>query len=320
MSETTAATAPVPLATRVRSYFLRHVQTAVGALGRMTREPMASAMTIAVIGIALALPAALQLLVVNGKAISGSWDSVADVSVYLQQGLSSERVTQLAAELEDWPEVRAVAIIDPGSALEEFSRASGFGEAMTALKDNPLPASLVVTPQSDYTDAESVAGLVEALELVPEADIVQVDTGWVKRFNAILELVRRAVILTAILLALAVVLIVGNTIRLDIQNRRAEIEVTKLVGGSDAFVRRPFLYSGLWFGLAGGLLALALIGTGYLLLRGPVARLAGEYGSGFVLHGADASSALGLFLTGGLLGWAGSWVATTRHLRRIEPS
>ncbi|NNF67109.1 MAG: hypothetical protein HKM98_06340 [Gammaproteobacteria bacterium] len=126
--------------------------------------------------------------------------------------------------------------------------------------------------------------------------------------------------MTAFMLALAVVLIVGNTIRLDIENRRAEIEVCKLVGGSDAFVRRPFLYGGLWYGLGGGILALLLTEISLLLLRGPVTKLAGLYGSGFSLKGLGFGGVLMLIVGSSLLGWAGSWVATTRHLRNIEPS
>ena len=310
----------LPLPVRVRGYFLRHLQTLLGALGRMAREPLANAMTVAVIGIALALPACLHLLVVNGKAMSGGWESIADISVYLDRTLDAERVSALADELRDWPEVAALEHVPADAALDEFADVSGFGDALAALDDNPLPDMFVITPRPDFGDAESLAGLAEALSLVPETDIVQIDTAWVKRFNAILDLVRRSVMLTGLLLAMAVTLIVGNTIRLDIENRRSEIEVTKLVGGSDAFVRRPFLYGGLWYGLGGGLLATILVTVTLLLLRGPVARLAGEYGSAFELHGAGFAGAVGLMAAGALFGWLGSWIATTRHLRRIEPS
>lgn len=308
----------IPFRTQVRSYFVRHLQTLVGALGRMSRQPFASAMTVAVIGIALALPAGLHLLITNGKALAGNLDSVADISVYLSRETSDERLNALADELAEWPEIETVELILADDALEEFAGLSGFGDVLDALPDNPLPDTLVVTPQRGQTDPDALANLAEALRLVPEAELVQIDTDWVKRFNAILELIRRAVTLTAVLLALAVVLIVGNTIRLDIENRRTEIEVTKLVGGSDGFVRRPFLYSGFWYGLSGGVLATLLIGLALAMLRGPVARLAGLYGSGFSLDGPGWTGIGALVGGGAMLGLLGSWVATSRHLREIE--
>ncbi|MDH3589759.1 MAG: permease-like cell division protein FtsX [Gammaproteobacteria bacterium] len=310
----------IPLLQRVSGYFLRHLQTMTGALGRLWRQPLANMMTVAVIGIALALPTGLYLLVENGRALSGNWDSAADVSVYLRDGTDTARVSALAGELRDWPEISAVDIIPADDALLEFAELSGFGQALDALDKNPLPDTLVVTPAADYSDPETLAGLGDALGLVAEVELVQIDTDWVKRFNAILELIRRTVGLSAFLLALAVMLIVGNTIRLDIENRRTEIEVTKLVGGSDAFVRRPFLYGGFWYGLGGGLLALALTEVSLLMLRNPAAKLAGLYGSSYSLTGLGFRGIAVLVGGSALLGWTGSWIATTRHLRDIEPT
>lgn len=308
------------LAQRVSGYFLRHIQTMTGALGRLWRQPLANLMTIGVIGIALALPVGLHLVVKNGRALSGNWDSAVEISVYLRKNIDAGRLVTLADELRDWPEVARINVIRAEAALLEFAELSGFGAALDALEENPLPDTLVITPIDEYTDAEALAGLAEALRLVPEAELVQVDTDWIKRLNAILELVRRAVGISAILLGLAVALIIGNTIRLDIENRRTEIEVTRLVGGSDAFVRRPFLYSGLWYGLGGGLMALLLTQISLLLLGGPAARLAGLYGSSYKLAGLGVLGTLLLVLGAAVIGWAGSWLATTRHLRDIEPA
>ena len=148
---------------------------------------------------------------------------------------------------------------------------------------------------------------------------MQLDTEWVSRFNAILDVVRRVVFLAAGLFALGILVIVGNTIRLDIENRRGEIEVTKLVGGSDAFVRRPFLYNGVWYGLGGGAIAWLIVALVVFVLADPVQRIAGLYGSGFALHGLDAVSSLVLVAGGALLGWLGSFIVATRELRDIEP-
>ena len=183
---------------------------------------------------------------------------------------------------------------------------------------NPLPHTLVVRPSGANT-ARSMELLNEELTNLPETDLVQVDTEWVQRFHAILEMSQRAIAMGASLLGAAIIVVIGNTIRLDIQNRREEIEVTKLIGASNAFVRRPFLYSGLWYGLGGGLLALALVGYGLYALREPVGRLAGLYDSGFRAHALNVQESLVIVGAGVLLGLIGSWIAAARHMRRIEP-
>jgi cell division transport system permease protein len=161
--------------------------------------------------------------------------------------------------------------------------------------------------------------LREELANLPETDLVQVDTDWVQRFHAILDIVRQAILIGAVLLAAAIVVIIGNTIRLDIQNRRDEIEVTKLIGASNAFVRRPFLWTGFWFGLFGGLLAIGLVSYGIYLLQPPVARLAGLYQSGVDVLTLDPREVVTVIGIGIGLGLVGSWFAAARHMRRIEP-
>jgi cell division transport system permease protein len=161
--------------------------------------------------------------------------------------------------------------------------------------------------------------LTAEIKVLPGVDVVQLDTEWVSRFNAILDVVRRVVLLAAALFAAGILVIVGNTIRLDIENRRVEIEVTKLVGGNDAFVRRPFLYNGVWYGLGGGTLAWLVVTSVVLALADPVQRIAGLYGSGFALHGLDLASSAALVGGGMLLGWLGSFIVATRELRGIEP-
>jgi cell division transport system permease protein len=164
-----------------------------------------------------------------------------------------------------------------------------------------------------------VTALVEELRSVPGVDQVQFDTDWVRRFEALLDALRRTVAMASVVLAIAVLMIVGNTIRLDIDTRRTEIEVTKLVGGSDAFVRRPFLYGGFWYGLGGGFVAWALVVLIVAALSGPVGRIAAAYGSRFELAGLGGGATLALFGGGALLGWLGAWISATRHLRAIEP-
>ena len=305
---------------RLRSYFLRHAQNFFGALGGILKAPVGNFMTVAVIGIALALPAGLHVLVANGKALSGRWDSAVDVSVYLRDDVDIEAARKLARKIEAREDVATVDVISAESALEEFRQLSGFGPALDALTENPLPVVLVVSPDQEHRNTAAITSLGVALDALGETDIVQMDTEWVSRFHAILDIIRRAVLLAAAVLALGVIIIVGNTIRLDIQNRRDEIEVTKLVGASDAFIRRPFLYSGLWYGLLGGVFAVALVMVGLWLLSEPVGRVARLYGSQFRLIGLTVAETAGVAAGGALLGWLGSWLAASRHMRRIEPT
>jgi cell division transport system permease protein len=300
-------------------WLLRHVQMSLASLGRLSRSPVSSLMTAAVIGIALALPSGLHLLVDNVRVLSGAWHGSASISLFLNAEVSdtqAETVRQQLARREDVAEAR---LIDRAQALDEFRRLSGFGEAIELLDHNPLPAVVLVRPRDDIQGAAAVERMAQALEGYREIDLAQVDLQWVERLAAITGTIERGVLILAALLAGAVLLIIGNTIRLEIQNRHSEIEIVKLVGGTDAFIRRPFLYEGLWYGLLGGLIALALVLGSLYLLDGPVQRLAGLYESDFSLAVIDPASLLGVLLGGPLLGLAGAWLAVGRHLAEIQP-
>jgi len=302
------------------AWLTRHAQTSIGSLGRLSQQKLATILTVLVIGIALALPACLHLLITNAQTATGNWNRAVDLTVFLKRPTSVEEAKRTADRIKQRRDVSSVELIAADEALKEFRRDSGFGAAIEALNDNPLPHTLVVRPSEGFTTPASLDALAADLRAQPSVEVVQLDTAWVNRLNAILEAIRRGLALTAGLLALGVMVIVGNTIRLDIQNRRAEIEVTKLVGGSDAFVRRPFLYNGIWYGLGGGITAwIITIGvTG--VLREPVGRIAGLYGSAFELGGLDLRATLILLGSGIVLGWLGSYVAASRHLRAIEPT
>ncbi|MBK7904014.1 MAG: cell division protein FtsX [Proteobacteria bacterium] len=303
----------------MNQWFERHVQTLVGSLGRLWQQPFATMLTIVVIGIALALPACLHVLVQNVRVASGGWNSALDISVYMKPNASLDQAKRAAERIRQRRDVDEVTLIEADVALAEFRRNSGFGAALDALKNNPLPHALVVRPDAEYRDAGRVQELSNEIKKVDGVDIVQLDTEWVSRFNAILDVIRRGVFLAAVLFALGILVIIGNTIRLDIENRRGEIEVTKLVGGSDAFVRRPFLYNGVWYGLAGGLIAGLIVAIVVAVLNAPVQRIAGLYGSQFELQGVGIVGWVALPLGGALLGWLGSFIVATRELREIEP-
>ena len=303
----------------MKQWLERHVQTFVGSLGRLWAQPFATLLTLLVIGIALALPACLHVLVQNVREASGGWGNALDISVYMKPAATLDQARQAQKRIAQRRDVEDVTLVEADAALKEFRRNSGFGEALDALKDNPLPHALVVRPAADYREPARVATLTADLRKIEGVDIVQLDTAWVSRFNAILDVVRRVVLLAAGLFALGILVIVGNTIRLDIENRRDEIEVTKLVGGSDGFVRRPFLYNGVWYGLGGGLIAWLIVTVVITVLGDPVQRIAGLYGSSFQLHGLGAEGSGVLLVGGALLGWLGSFIAATREIRGIEP-
>lgn len=307
------------LSQRFGAYLAHHRQTFFDGLRQLGRQPLATFMTVAVIGIALALPAGALVLVGNARGLSAGWQGTARISLFLKNGLSDSAVQQLADSVRAHDGVAAVQVISAEQALADFQRRSGLNDTLSLLGSNPLPVVLVVQPTAAYTAPAAAQQLAQGFGALPQVDQVRMDVQWLKRLQAILALLHRGVLIVAVLLAIAVVLIVGNTIRLEIENRRAEIEVSKLLGATDRFVRRPFLYHGAWYGLAGGVLAWILVLIGLTLMGGPVGQLVDLYGSHFSLSGLGASGVLGLLAGGIVLGWLGSWLAVARHLRAIEP-
>jgi cell division transport system permease protein len=304
----------------VQAYFARHAQTLVGSLGRIVNQPFAALMTMGVVAVALALPLFLNLFLTNVRAASGNWNDAFDLSVYIDKKAGPARVQSLAKQLRARGDVTAVRLIGADEAMQEFRADSGFGKALDALSDNPLPDTLVVTPTLTASTPQGTDLLERSIAAMPDVEVVQLDTEWVKRLSAMLDILRRVVLLTAVLLGLGVVLIVGNTIRLDILNRRAEIEVMKLVGATDGFARRPFLYSGIWYGLGGGIMAIILVAAAAAVLARPVDKLAKLYGSSFHLQGLGFATATAVLAGAVGLAWLGSWFAATRHIRGIEPT
>jgi len=300
------------------NWFAAHLRNCIAALGKLSRAPIGSLLTVSVIGIALALPAALQLLVRNGEAVAGGWDSVRDFSIYLVPGSDGELAETMRDELGARDGIESVQWITAADALDGFRSEPGYGDLLDTLDGNPLPDTLVVRP-SDSLTPEALEVLRAEIESRDGVDQVRLDTAWIARLNAILDLARRGIWLVGGLLLIAVVVIVGNTIRLDIQNQRAEIEVSKLLGATDAFVRRPFLYLGFWYGVGGGLLALLILLAAVLTLSGPVQRLVALYGSSFEPMGADGVTVLAVVSAGLIAGLAGAWTAVARHLAAIQP-
>lgn len=300
----------------LRAWARRHAYSLLSSLGGMLRQPLASIMTIVVLAVTLSLPAGLYVALDNAARASDGWERLDSISVFLTAELGQGDALELAALLGTWPGVDAVQAISPETGLAELGGRLQLGEVVGELADNPLPWVLEVLP----TGSQEPQLLAERLAGVKGVDQVLIDLQWLERLQAILDLLAQLAGLLALLFALAVAFVIGNTIRMEIQNRQEEIRVLALVGATDGFVRRPFLYSGLWFGLAGGLLAWLLVQLGLLVLSRPIARLSDSYASEFVLRSLPGSLMALLILGSGLLGVAGAWLAVNRHLRRIHPA
>jgi len=276
-------------------------------------------MTVAVIAIALALPAGLYVLTRNLTALSESWDHTAAISIFLTLDTDIEQARVLAEKLKAHPDIQKTTLISPDEALADLGSRDGFSEAITQLDENPLPVVLSLQPAPELATAEALDGLRGELEALPQANFVRLDSQWMRRFQAILDLVQRVVILLGSMLAVGVILVVGNTIRLEIENGRTEIKIMELVGATPAFIRRPFLYTGCWYGLLGGVSAWILVAVVLLLAQGPVSDLASLYQTRFILSGMGLTASLTMLGGSLCLGLLGSWVSVGRHLTAVEP-
>jgi len=302
----------------IARYFRLHVQTLGAALGRIGGTPVGATLNVLVVAIALALPAAMQVLIANANNMSPAFADAADFTMYLQEDVGEDQGRALSTSIAQRSDVKSTNFVSKLEGLADLRTRTGFGGALDALTENPLPHVIQVRPASNTI--ENIDVLADALVELEETDFVQLDRLWVERLNAILMLGGRTVDIITVLLAAAVILVIGNTIRLEINNRRIEIEVLKLVGATDGFIRRPFLYTGFCLGGIGAIAAALMIGTGLLLLSGPVRNLAGLYAADFSLRGLSLEG-LGILIGGGaLLGWTGALIAATRHLRAIEPA
>lgn len=303
---------------RYNSWLQHHRLSAADSLLRVLDDFGSSLLTWLVIGIALALPVGLNVALDNVSQLSAGWDSPAQISLFLQDGVSVDRAKELEVELTARQNVAETHFISREEALAEFSTLSGFADVLASLQENPLPNVILVTPVNSLPEP-ALSALREEIQGSPDVAEAVLDMEWLQRLNRIMELSRRVVLAIGVMLVLGVLLILGNTIRLAIENRRDEIVIVKLVGGSNSFVRRPFLYTGLWYGVGGGVLAALLVSLTLWYLKEPVGNLVLLYESAFRLHGLGVMGALNLVILGGLLGLAGAWLAVSRHIARIEP-
>lgn len=305
---------------RIRSYFGHHLRVCLGSLGRLYAQPIATLMTAAVIAIALALPVGLYIGLANIGQVSTGWDGSTQISLFLHTQVTKSEAKELMQRLEKHKDIKKVELIDKEKGLQQFKEISGFGDALKYLDSNPLPIVLVVHPRILANQPDRTTKLVKDLGEHKLVELAQLDVQWVKRLYTFIEIATRSIWVISSMLAIAVLLVIGNTIRLDIQNRREEIEVSKLIGASDAFIRRPFLYTGLWYGVIGGILAWIITLISLSMMESPIHKLALLYHSDFRLSGLGAGNTILLILISCVLGLIGSWIAVSRHLKEIEPS
>ena len=298
---------------RLRTWCDHHLYSFVASLGRIARKPWSTALTIGVMAVALALPLGLWLVLANVARFSGEVQHAREISVFLAPDVDVASAQSLAERLRARSDIGDVHLRTPAQGLAEL-RSSGLGDAIDAVGENPLPSVLVVTPRGD----ESL--LAASLQQLPQVQLVQHDAQWRQRLDGWLRFGMRAALVLAVLLGLGALLVVGNTVRLDIQSRREEIGVLQHLGATDGFIRRPFLYLGLWYGLASGTLALGLLTLAWFALSAPLAELTASYGSRFALAGFDPSTAAAVVLGAGVLGWLGAGVVAGHYLRQTRPT
>lgn len=300
---------------RVAAWADHHLHSLGASLGRMGRRPWATVLTVGVMAVALALPLGLWLVLDNVARLGGQVERAREVTVFLKQAVPVDRARTLAQGLRGKPQVADVTLRTPDDGLASLrtgAAADLYAEAVATVGDNPLPSVLIVRPRGDE---RALATLLEAL---PETDFVQHDAIWRDRLDRWLAFGDRAVWVLSLLLGLGALLVVGNTVRLDIQVRREEIAILQSLGATDGFIRRPFLYLGACYGLAAGAAALGLLTTAELALHAPLRALAESYGSRFALAGIDPLRGLGVLVVASALGWLGAGVVTGHFLRQTR--
>ncbi len=314
-----ASDARVGLVQSVLAFFISHIRQALGSLGELWRQPAASIMTIGVLGLSITLPSTLYIMVKNTEKISAGWEQASEISLFLKQDTSAAGAQQLLTRLSTWPEVDTLTFIPADEALQEFQHLSGLGDAIAYLESNPLPDVVLVTPTDKHATPQAAQLLLDKLKQQREVDIGKLDIEWLERLYALLDIVRDLVNLIGLLLFVAVVLIIGNTIRLNISNKRDEILVMKLVGATDAFIHRPFLYTGFWYGLLGGVIAWIAVILILWWMDSSIQAFAALYQKDFAITGLTGGALFGMLGLSVLLGLVGSMISVQRHVREIEP-
>jgi cell division transport system permease protein len=307
------------LADRVNAYLLNHAHGLFSSLGRLTRAPFASVMTILVLAIAIALAGCFYIVVANVQQLTGNLESSNQMSLFLKEHVTEAAGQKLVEQLRQNPNVETVKFIGKNQAMEEFKAHSGFADALNALTSNPLPNVIQLLPKHSLENSGAIQQLMSDFRQLPNVDFVQVDMQWVERVQTLMIIASRSVSVVGLLLGFAVTFITGNTIRLELQNRQDEVFISKLVGATNAFIQRPFMYTGFWLGFIAGFLAWLIVTIMLLVVEAPVERLSTLYNSNFEMQFLDFGEFLSLLLMASGLAVLGSWAVLHYQLRQIKP-
>ncbi len=307
------------LKSKIRSWWQTHLRCLMANLGQLMQSPTSTILTVAVIGIALALPVGLSLVLNNIDQMTGMVDTTNKISLYLKKDISEKQITQLQKNLEANDQISEINFISSDQALEEYGQTSVQGDLIELLGDNPLPAVLNIQPANEES-SENLDSLVSKLEKLPEVELVQFDSHWAKRLHSIIQLLNKSATVLSTLLIASILLIIGNTIRVGIQSRIQEIQLSRLFGATNAFIRRPFLYSGLLYGFFGGILASLLLLISYALLAEPFRELLSSYQVDLESSSSFLKYCLLTILGGALLGVISSWIAVYLYQKDLEKS
>lgn len=307
------------------TYLTRHLQVLFATLGDMRRTPMATINTVLIIAITLLLPCLLYIAIKSAQSLSQNWEGRPQISIFLNKDITDSTANALFQEIQLHPSIELAEFITPEAALDEFRILSAkssdisLDQELAFLGENPLPPSIVVMPDEASAGTTQLVALKEELAQFDGIESIRLDLDWTNRFNAILGVFTRIAILLSGLLAVALILIVGNTIKLLIFNRRSEIEIIKLVGGTNTFVRRPFLYYGALFGLFGASITLGLLMLAGYLVSEPLAKLIELYDTSAILYTLNGNEIAAILIAGVVLGWLAARWSVAQHLRHIQP-
>jgi len=304
---------------KLNAYRDLHAHALFSSLGRLVASPFTSIMTIAVLAIAISLASGFHILVVNLQQLTGNLETSNQISLFLRDDVSDAHANKLADSIRQNASVQDVKLITRAQALAEFQTFSGFGAAINVLEKNPLPIVLQVLPKNSLEDKEGLESLLKNFQQSPEVDIAQMDLQWVERLQSIMAVARLFATLLNVMLGGAVLFIIGNTIRLELHNRRNEVVIAKLVGATSSFIRRPFLYTGFWIGFISGVSAWFIVTALMLILRQPVEKLSGLYEGGFHLLFLSFTETLALIGVSSALGVLGSWTVLIFQLKHTKP-
>ncbi|TRW96464.1 permease-like cell division protein FtsX [Candidatus Methylobacter oryzae] len=304
---------------KFHAYRNLHAHALFSSLGRLLASRFSFVMTIIVLAIAISLASGFYILVVNLQQLAGNLEASNQISLFLKDEISETRANKFVNSIKQNPDIQEVKLITKDEALAEFQAYSGFGDAVKALENNPLPLVVQVLPKNSLKEEQALEALLDDFKRSAEVDFAQMDMQWVKRLQSIMEVAERGVVLLSLLLGAGVLFITANTIRLEVHNRRDEVVIAKLVGATNGFIHRPFLYSGFWIGFFSGVAAWFIVTIIMLILKQPIEKLSGLYDDGFRVLFFGFTETLALLFISSVLGVVGSWIVLHFQLRQLKP-